>query len=119
MKGFFVFGTPALTIILNNKQIDVLLDTGFTGELMLSQSLIDTHHLEQIGVSDYLMASGEGRMTNVYKGKLTFLGEEKEGIVLSTDADFSLAGMELFHNCRIVIERYKKNVEIIKGKNDK
>ncbi|MEK6921571.1 MAG: hypothetical protein AABX82_06815 [Nanoarchaeota archaeon] len=64
MKGFFVFGSPAITLSIKDKQV---------------------------GISDYLMASGEGRVTNVYKGQ-----------------------MELFHNCKILIERHKRIVEITK-----
>jgi len=116
MKGFFVFGSPALTIALKDKQIEVLLDTGFTGEMMLPQKVIDTLQLEQIGVSDYLMASGEGRVTNVYKTSMKFFDQEKQVIVLSTNADFSLVGMELFHECKIVIERHKQIVEVTKTK---
>lgn len=114
MKGFFVFGTPALTVMLQNKEVNALLDTGFTGQLMLPEEIIDKLKLEQIGVSDYLMASGEGRVTNVYRGAMQFFNEEKEIIVLSTDADFSLAGMDLFHDCKIIIERHKGNVEVTK-----
>ncbi len=107
-----MFGTPALTFVIKNEQVDALLDTGFTGELMLPQELIDALKLEQIGVSDYLMASGEGRVTNVYKASMNFLDKEKKVIILSTDADFALAGMELFHECKIVIERSTKTVEV-------
>lgn len=112
MKGFFVFGTPALSLSVKNKKVDVLLDTGFTGELMLPQELIDTLQLEQIGISDYLMASGEGRVTNVYRAPIDFLDKEKKVIVLSTDADFALAGMKLFHDCKIIIESSTKTVEV-------
>lgn len=112
MKGFFVFGTPAIVLVLKQTKIEVIVDTGFTGQLMLPQAIIDDLALEQIGVSDYLMASGEGRVTNVYKTKLDFLNKQKEVIVLSTDADFSLAGMEFFHDCKLIIARAKNKIEI-------
>ncbi len=43
-----------------------------------------------------------------------FVDTEKEVIVLSTDANFALAGMDLFHDCRIMIERHKRIVDITK-----
>lgn len=55
-------------------------------------------------------------ITKVYKGKIEFLNEKIEVPVLSTDADFSLAGMKLFHNCKIIIERNKDIVEVVKSK---
>lgn len=71
--------------------------------------------MKQIGISDYLTASGEENIINVYLAIIEFFDEEIEAPVLSTDADFSLAGMELFHNCKIVIERHKNVVEITKS----
>ena len=72
--------------------------------------------MDQIGVSDYLTASGDDRLTKVYIAKIEFFDEKIEVPILSTDADFALAGMELFHNCRIIIERSKDIVEVTKTK---
>lgn len=68
--------------------------------------------MDQIGISDYLTASGDAKLSKVYVGKIMFFDEEVEVPVLSTDANFSLAGMELFNECRIVIERSKDLVEV-------
>ena len=116
MKGFFEFGSPMLELLVEGKNIKMLLDTGFNGHIMLPQAEIDELGMEQIGVSDYLTASGQSKITKVYIAKIEFFDSEIEVPVLSTDANFSLAGMELFHNCRIVIERNKKIVEVIKSK---
>ncbi|MBI5072381.1 hypothetical protein HZA99_01035 [Candidatus Woesearchaeota archaeon] len=51
--------------------------------------------------------SGEGRMTNLYKGQINFFDAEKEVIILSTDADFALAGMELFN---LLFQRYSQKI---------
>ncbi|MBI2652421.1 hypothetical protein HYX00_03050 [Candidatus Woesearchaeota archaeon] len=96
--------------------IMMLLDTGFNGHIMLPQTIIDELSLDQIGISDYSTASGDYIVTKVYKGKITFFNEELEVPVLSTDANFSLAGMELFHECKIVIERHKNILEVIESK---
>ena len=116
MKGFFEFGSPMLELVVEGKDIEMLLDTGFNGHIMLPQAEIDELGLEQIGISDYLTASGQSKITKVYIAKIGFFDTKVEVPVLSTDADFSLAGMELFHNCRIVIERNKKIVEVLISK---
>ena len=116
MKGFFKFGCPALKINIENKEIETILDTGFNGYIMLPQSIISNLGLEQIGTSDYSTASGEEKITYVYKGKIRFLDEIIEVPILSTDSDISLAGMELFFNCKIIIEKSKNIIEIIKEK---
>ena len=83
---------------------------------MLPQTIINKLGLEQIGISDYITASGDKKITKVYKGKISLFDEEIEVAVLSTDANFSLAGMELFHEYKIIIERYKNSLEIAKSK---
>ncbi len=114
MKGFFEFGSPTIELAVEGRKIETLLDTGFNGHIMLPCAIIKELGLDQIGISDYLTASGDTKPTKVYVGKIMFFDEEAEVPVLSTDADFSLAGMELFSDCRIVIERSKDIVEVSK-----
>src|SRR3989344_922370 len=100
MKGVFRFGLPIIKLSIDGKEVDMLLDTGFNGQLMLPQKLIDKLRLKQIGISDYMTASGEGKLTKVYKGIVNLIDKKMNIVVLSTDADFSLAGMELLHDYR-------------------
>ena len=116
MRGFFRFGNPIIELPVEGRKIQLLLDTGFNGHIMLPASIINELALDQIGVSDYLTASGDDRLTKVYIAKIEFFDEKIEVPILSTDADFALAGMELFHNCKIVIERSKDIVEVTKTK---
>ncbi len=115
MRGFFKFGNPVIELAVEGRKVEVLLDTGFNGHVMLPRDVIEELGLDQLGISDYLTASGDTKLTKVYVGKIMFLEEEIEVPVLSTDADFSLAGMELFHDCRIVIERINNVVEVSKA----
>ena len=115
MKGFFKFGSPVIELSVEGRKIETLLDTGFNGHIMLPLPIIRELALDQIGVSDYLTASGDDKLTEVYKGRIIFLNEKVEVLILSTDADFSLAGMELFHDCKIIIERNKDFVEVSKS----
>lgn len=115
MKGFFKFGSPIIELPIEGKKIEFLLDTGFNCHVMLPKTMIEELSLEQIGISDYLTASGEVKLTNAYKGEIEFFDEEVEVPVLSTDADFSLAGMELFDECKIIIERRKSILEVSKS----
>ena len=116
MKGFFKFGSPVIELFIEGRKIETLLDTGFNGHILLPEPIIMELALDQIGISDYLTASGDNKITKVYKGNIEFLNEKSEVPILSTDADFSLAGMELFHNCKIVIERSKDIVNVVKSK---
>ena len=116
MRGFFRFGSPIIELSIEGRKIEMLLDTGFNGHIMLPNSVILELGLDQIGLTDYLTASGDDKVTKVYKGKIMLLDKEIEVSILSTDGDFSLAGMELFYDCKIVIEKKNDIVEISKAK---
>ena len=116
MKGFFRFGSPMIELSIEDKIIITLIDTGFTGEVMLPVGLIKKLNLKQIGISEYIGADGEIKQTRVFQARTQFIEETREIDVLSTEVSFSLAGMELFHNCKIVIERNKEFIEITKSK---
>lgn len=116
MKGFFKFWSPIIELAIEGRKIQMLLDTGFNGYIMLPEVVISELNLDQIGISDYLTAGGDQKLKGVYKGKIVFFDEEIEVPILSTNADFSLAGMDLFHDCKIVVERIIDVVEITKSK---
>lgn len=112
MKGFFRFGSPVIELPIEGRKIETLLDTGFNGHIMLPMPIIRELALDKIGISDYLTASGDYKTTEVYKGRIMFLNKKIEFPILSTDSDFSLAGMELFHDSKIIIERNKDLLEV-------
>ena len=112
MKGYFKLGSPIINISLNGEEIPFLLDSGFNGHMMLPFLLIKKLKLKQIGTSDYVTASGDYQTAQVYICKLVFFNREIEIPVLSTNTNFTLAGMGLFHDCRLVIERSKNIVEV-------
>lgn len=101
-----------IPLVVKEQELLFLLDTGFNGQLMLPYKVIKKLELQQIGVSDYITASGDFKKARVYLAYLTFLDMKSEAAVLATETNFSLAGMELFHDCRIVIERSKGVVEV-------
>ena len=115
MKGFFKSGSPFIELSVEGRKIETLLDTGFNGHLLLPYNLIEELGLDLIGISDYLTASGDKKMTKVYKGNVKMLSEEAEVPILSTNAGIYLAGMELFSECKIIIERKKDFVEAVKS----
>jgi len=112
MKGYFKFGSPIIKISLEGEEIPFLLDTGFNGHTMLPFSIIKKLKLKQIGFSDYITATGDYQTTQVYLCKILFFDKEIDIPVLSTSTEFTLAGMGLFHDCRLVIERSKNIVEV-------
>ena len=46
MKGFFKSGSPVIELTIEEKKIEMLLDTGFNGHIMLPQKIINELELE-------------------------------------------------------------------------
>ena len=116
MEGYFKYGCPIMKIEIQDNMEEVVLDSGFNGQLMLPRKLIVKLKLKHIGYSDYLSADGEEVITNMYEVTVKLSGESMKIEALSTESDLALAGMELLHDYKIVIERSKNKVEISETK---
>tara|TARA_Y100000310_G_C20672569_1_gene811126 strand:- start:1218 stop:1565 length:348 start_codon:yes stop_codon:yes gene_type:complete len=114
MKGHFSGNSPMIEVKIAEKTVTLLLDTGFNGQIMLPEGLIEQLQLDKVGVSEFITADGVAKETSVYRAKILFLGDIIEVIVISTASHFSLLGMQLLGDCRIVIDRSNDIVEIAK-----
>ncbi|MBS3080048.1 hypothetical protein J4221_01130 [Candidatus Pacearchaeota archaeon] len=61
--------------------------------------------------------SGEKVITKLYKANINVFNKEKEIFVLSTSSNFSLVGIKLFNDCKIILEKNKDRVKIIENDN--
>lgn len=103
---------PIIEITLDGIKVEVVLDTGFNGELMLSGPKIKRLGLEWVGKEDYFVASGERKTTDVYKGCLDWFGKKRIVAVMATRSKDSLLGMGLLGFCRVEINVPAKRVVI-------
>lgn len=80
IKGRFDEGKPMIDIYLEGSDdpIDVLVDTGFNGELMLTEEKIKDLTLPVIGDDEYMTASGDIVPTSVYFGIIRWFGRKKK-----------------------------------------
>ncbi|MBI4232316.1 hypothetical protein HY605_03730 [Candidatus Peregrinibacteria bacterium] len=117
LNGYFANGSPMLDVKIGdgNNIINFLIDTGFDRELMLSKKNIEELNLKYVGDAEYITAKGDTALSEVYVGNIEWFGERKYVMVLSTEADFNLLGMELLHNSRVVIERHRNILSISKS----
>lgn len=113
IKGFFKDKEPRIKITLsgtNNKkgQIEVLVDTGFNGDLMLPEAKIKELALKKVGTDSYATASGENVITTAYLGFLEWFGKTCRIIILSTKGIHALIGMQLLYFCHLDMEPLKE-----------
>src|SRR3989344_931819 len=112
LMGHFLFGSLMLSLRVADQEIECLLDTGFNGQLLIPENIIAELKLQQVGTADYVTADGDTAKTKVHIGYVNWFGGQKEVFVVSTSADFSLVGMGLLNECRLVIERRKNILEL-------
>ena len=110
MKTRYLFGLPFVTLNIGNKEVDAIIDTGFSAELVLPQNIIEELNLKLIGELDYTLADGDDVTTKEYFGKMLWFNNEKEISIISTKSPFALIGMELLHNVKLTLEPSKETI---------
>ena len=108
IKGWFDEGKPMIEIYLEGSEgpTDVLVDTGFNGELMLTKKKIKGMSLSFIGYDEYMTASGDVVPTTVH------IGRTRKIAVLATSGKANLIGMELLHFYRLEMARSQNRLII-------
>jgi clan AA aspartic protease len=106
LTGFFEDGYPFIKIEVEQVALplNALVDTGFTGELMLPSDLLDEAGLPQMGTTECLTASGEVMLVGVYRGWMSWLRGRTPVRILATRGRTVLLGMGLLRHGRLVME---------------
>ncbi len=117
IKGWFNEGKPMIDIYLEGTKepIEVLVDTGFNGELMLTKEKIKELSLSFIGDDEYMTASGDIVPTTVHIGIIRWFGRTRKIAVLATSGKANLIGMELLHFYGLDIARFQNRLVISKS----
>lgn len=103
---------PIVTVNLENKPIDVLVDTGFNGELMLPLSAIEKLNLKSVGDESYKTASGDVINTTFYFANLNWFKRIIKVGVLAKTGENALLGMGLILPYSLLISPSEERVEI-------
>lgn len=105
-KGFFQHSSPFVRIELtgNSAPLTALVDTGFNGELMLPERVVDETGLAQMGTAECMTASGDVVSVGVYTGSIRWIDRDVKARILATRGETVLLGMGLLKNCRMTME---------------
>jgi len=107
MKPRYLFGLPFVTGKINTREIELLIDTGFNGSVLLPIETIHDMNLSPVAVGEYALADGTITETNIFEGTIDWFGKKKRISIISSPSDFCLLGMELLYELRTVIEPAK------------
>lgn len=107
---------PLIGLVLKGagrlKEIEVIVDTGFSGHLCLSLRYIADISIEYAFTDEFELADGSTVSEDVFLGKVIFGGEEKEIFVIFTASEDSLIGASLLADHVITIDYPRRGVVI-------
>lgn len=88
------------------EKLEVVIDTGFYGFLVLPSNLISRLTLQRIGNQPAFLGDGNEVDFDIYLAKVLWDGEEREVTALESDAG-PLVGMSLLYGSRVVLDVIK------------
>jgi clan AA aspartic protease len=79
----------------NSQTIDAWVDTGFTGDLVVPRSIIDSLGLEPSGAIDGVLADGTQTILETYHCEIEWFGKMRSLEVIANAGEMSLLGVGL------------------------
>lgn len=95
---------------LRAHEVEAWLDTGFTGELVLSDELIADLNLIQSGTISAELGDGSEVVLNVYSCVVEWFGAERQIEVVANTGSFPLLGVGLLENHVLTVDYRSKTV---------
>lgn len=88
------------------------IDTGFTGELVLSQTIIDDLGLTLTGTVSAVLADGSQVVLRTYECFIAWIDGTKRLEVVANEGTYMLLGVGLLLERRLVIDYQSKLIEL-------
>jgi clan AA aspartic protease len=107
-------GNRCIEIQLSGLRTEVVVDTGFDGALWLPTAFLTSLNLELISTQRFSVADGHTVDSQVFSGKMVWLGKEIEVEIVATKSNNALLGTELLRECALFIHFPTQRVEIRK-----
>lgn len=97
--------SPRLEISTPTGEIlDLVVDSGFNGELTLPASLIKKLRLKKRGFIYNRLADGSTVRAATFVGEILWFGQRMPVLIQATHSDEGLLGAELFQGCKVELD---------------
>lgn len=116
LDGYFnANDEPALKLDLISSSIEVLIDTGFAGSLIIPDHEAGNLVLHFEGFEEFYTVTGDVFVAPAYAIEINWLGEHiKVPVAISAQVREALLGNQMLKNCRLTIDYAKRTVEVIR-----
>jgi len=96
--------TPRIEIPIAGKKVDLVVDTGFNGELMLPGSVLRPLGFSFSMKSEAELADGSVVETTIYRGKIGWFGKERTVQAVATESEDGLIGTEMLFGVTLFMD---------------
>ncbi|MDP6115409.1 MAG: clan AA aspartic protease [Planctomycetota bacterium] len=88
------------------------IDTGFTGELVLPESMVTDLGLKKAGTVNAALGDGSTVLMDLYICFINWCGEQKQIVAAANSGQYPLIGVGLLQGKRLEVDYSSKTVEI-------
>jgi len=104
---------PILTVRLaSDVTVQCVVDTGFTGALMLPREIIERSSVPIIGKQTFQLVSGRSIIASVALVEIDWLGQQQLVRAVISDGSDALIGAELLDGNRLVVDYISDQVTL-------
>ena len=93
-------------------EVEAIVDTGFTGDMCLSESLVESVELDYVGTKSFELANGKIEEKEVFLGKIIFDDARQETLFIISESEDTLLGANLLKTKELYINYKKRTAEI-------
>ncbi len=117
MDGYFhARSEPVIKLDVGSMSIEVLVDTGFGGSLMIPSQIANRLGLKFEGPEEFETATGEVVLADACSVEIDWLGGTRRiSVVTSPKVSEALLGGHMLNDCRLTIDYGHHTVTIVKS----
>jgi len=105
---------PVIKLDLISTTIEVLIDTGFAGSLIIPEQLSAGLELHFEGFDEFLTATGELLVARAYSAYVNWFGRPtRVAVAVTPDVKEPLLGSRMLRNCVVTVNYSKRSVSIV------
>ena len=115
MDGYFNLNDePAIELDVGSSHIEVLVDTGFNGSLIVPSQIGNRLNLKFEGVKEFRSVTGEVFLADAYSVEVDWMGKRiRVAVAASKDVNEAILGGNMLKDCRLTIDYGHRTVTIV------
>lgn len=117
IDGYFnTRNEPVVELQLNLMYVEMLIDTGFDGVLIIPSQIADQLKLKFQGFEEFYSVTGERIVATAYSIEIAWLGQMlRVPIVVNSKINEAILGNQMLKSCRLTIDYGHRTVTIVES----